>query len=105
MNNIPPFHPGQRVVALRSCKNDFGMELVKGKIYIVIDVVGCSCGEWNVDVGIYTPEGGVSPCAQCGRLLNKIAAYVTYEWLAPIIEDMQAVTFEKVVEQEPVSVN
>jgi hypothetical protein len=104
-NQFPPFAVGQKVVALRSCRNDFGMELIKGKVYTVLGIIGCHCGEWNVNIGIFTPPGGISTCAECGIKISPIAAYVPYEWLAPIIEGMQAITFEKIVDQEPVSVN
>jgi hypothetical protein len=107
MSNIPPFHPGQRVVAVTTVTNFRGVGIKEGETYVIKEVKQCGeCGHWCVEIGLPYDPSLHSSCPMCRRLtLPYTAVWIGHERFAPIIEDMQAVTFEKVVEQEPVSVN
>jgi hypothetical protein len=103
-NNLPPFYVGQRVVALRS----IGC-VKKGKEYVVLGLFKCTkCHVWYVQ---HTHAKGVVlndkfPC--CGNpIVTKDYRAASAKHFAPIEENFQSITLEKVLEQETklISVN
>lgn len=49
-NNTPPFHVGQKVVALATSNKRQGLQFIKGSIYTVHKCYKCTCGKWIVTV-------------------------------------------------------
>jgi hypothetical protein len=101
MSLYPPFYVGQKVVCIHSLH-----PYIKGQQYIVGVVQQCpNCKSYRVGCikhNIINPKN-LCNCGQYKPLVDYIL--VSDRRFAPIIEDMQAITFEKITEQEPVSVN
>lgn len=102
MNNYPPFYVGQRVVALRSHWQGY---FEKGEEFIVVGIRKPCC-VWVIDVGIPNKHMGCV-CSKCGYGEFNVNAWFAIEDFAPISENFQAITLEKVVEVETplISVN
>lgn len=101
-NQFPPFAVGQKVVALVDATM-----FKKGDILVVRRCYKACCF-WMVELVGKVWDMPVNGRCKCGsRLVINIGDNGSCDSvvLAPIIGDMQAVTFEKIVEQEPVSVN
>lgn len=106
MEQFKPFYVGQEVEAVRDHSQ---MAYKKGQRFTIKAIrIECKCG-WMVDIGISDPcyKGGPSgKCRTCG-----VSSQWSGEWLfhscnfRAITPAMQAVTFEKITEQHPVSVN
>lgn len=103
--NLPKFYVGQKVVAI----TDHGRLIFrKGDVFTVTGIYPSFCKCWSLLITIGIPHTAMrKKCRQC----NKIVAVETIEWtfpaekFEPIIEDFQAITFEKVIEKELASVN
>ena len=80
-----PFYIGQEVVALKSASNNFGVELTKGEVYIVKDMIQCKCGNWHIDVGISLSYLGMTAC-ECGKIIvpQTRICHVSARLLAPV---------------------
>lgn len=104
-NNIPPFYVGQKVVAIRN--HSTGL-FKKGDTFNITGIFmsDCSCKEWEVTVGVVTDKPKVC-CAVCGETYEKKSYQSEFKayCFAPIIENFEAISFEKVLEQELSSVN
>lgn len=102
--NIQPFYVGQRVVALKTSLCGL---IVKGKEYLVAGVDQCSCGDWYIQIEGYSAKGlDERFCTECEADLPMTPLRAANsKYFAPIIEQFQAITFEKVMEQELTSVN
>lgn len=81
-----PFVVGQRVVALKTSKNNLGDGPDKDSRYKVIDIFKCKCGLWKVDVGIESKVQCVSECASCGNGVRTKSVYCNARIFAPIQE-------------------
>lgn len=97
--NLPPFYVGQRVVALNT-----GITLVKNKVYTITGIYpsDCGCQGWDVTVGLLTNQT-THRCDVCGRqgLINRTNQRLyLHSLFAPIEETFQAITLEKVLENE-----
>lgn len=99
MDKLPPFYVGQRIVSLRI--STVRKWLKKDKIYIIESLDFCC--EWLVDVGfkIELPFVG-NRCTICKKLLSGREGidWVYARHFAPIREDFQEISFEKVIEKE-----
>ena len=92
-----PFYIGQKVVFVDAMKGtDFGHDLLKikkGQICVVVDIVyddsyiGRGPKDWYVEVD------------------RDLGYWILHSNFAPVEEGFQAITFEKVMEQELTSVN
>ncbi len=113
MENFAPFYVGQRVVCinnavLSNAHLDPSSVLVKGKVYTITSVTKGCCG-WSVTIGI----PGTTPALTCHICGKTYLRGVLGEWsfiperFAPIQEDFQSITLEKILEQETqfISVN
>ena len=98
--NLPPFYIGQRVVALRNASNQIGVSIKKGQIYVVKDCIQCACGNWDIDLGLPYIGTRFSTCRQCTNILPITRAWVNAKILAPITDNFQSITLEKVLETE-----
>lgn len=101
--NLPPFYQGQKVVALRTVKNGFGIGIIKDKEYIAHDCKRCAtCAMWYVDLRLQTNvKSSTAICGICKNILKNInGPWVEHTLLAPLNEaKMKAVSFEKVMEE------
>jgi hypothetical protein len=83
------FKVGEEVVALEGANYDILTQaLVKGKVYIVLDVYECSCGKQGVYVGIDTNiSTGQVRCNNCKCIQDTKSsnAYFYSENFAPVI--------------------
>lgn len=96
---LPKFYVGQRVVALVTAIN-----LVKGKEYFIRNIIAHTCGNVVIDVGL--ADAGEIICSKCNRpVANYGIIWLDENLFAPIHENFQAITFEKIVEKELSSVN
>jgi hypothetical protein len=98
-----PFYIGEKVVAVKS----FG-RVTKDSEYTIIDIAQCSCGAWHVLVKEIAYSGAPNyPCCTCYKKVNLSAGYSggPAKFFAPIQENFQAITFEKIMETELTSVN
>lgn len=109
--NFHPFYIGQRVVALKSKGNPYGISIKEGVVYVVKNTMQCKCGKWKIDIGLPSsdPSRGVNTCAYCH---HRYATHDGVSWvgaalLAPIEENFQSISLEKILEKETplVSVN
>lgn len=104
MKNLPPFYIGQRVVCLEGFS-----KYKKGKIYTVgaLFKTDC-CNVWKVGcIKIKGSSDDMFECA-CGAkpVFIPIPYYVlSAKFFAPINENFQPISLEKVLETELISVN
>jgi hypothetical protein len=95
-----PFYIGQKVVCVES-KGAYQ----KGIEYVVKVIQQCSCGLWKVGCVEHNINNPINVC-KCGS-----DGPVVRYWLAnssrfaPIQENFQAITFEKIMETALTSVN
>lgn len=66
-NSQPPFHVGQRVVAI---KNHSTGLFKKGDKYTVLDLTQCLCGKWSFYCGRKVTQGSGMYCKDCGNKIN-----------------------------------
>lgn len=96
MENIQPFYIGQQVVCVKAP----GL-LVKGKVYTVLGLLKCKCGQWYVK---HTPTDEQNPndTFPCCQRKVKTFGYrmAKVENFAPIESTFIEVAFEKIVEIE-----
>lgn len=108
--NLPPFYVGQRVVCINDEIIFAGLPsapIKNGTIYTVAGVLKVCC-RWHIDIGLYSGRSHVR-CPSCyGDILKPNMNY----WLAafrfaPIEENFQSISLEKVLEKETplISVN
>lgn len=109
MTNLPPFFPGQRIVAIKTVLNKDGIGVVKGKEYTVRSCSKtCKCANYMVCVGLVNSTGGSLVCMKCGvRGADSSTVKVGSQYFAPITENFQSISLEKVLETETplISVN
>lgn len=108
MTNLPPFYVGQRVVALITIVKPY-ISLVKGTEYIVLDLYQCQiCKEWNVGFARFIKDATVRKLTCCTKDYNAPPYYYAGATrFAPITENFQSISLEKVLETETplISVN
>jgi hypothetical protein len=101
--NLPPFYVGQKVVAVKDT-----ISLKKGKEYVILDIKAayCKCG-WHVDIGLPLryPNSKTFKCGKCNAegVLPPDAfgkEWINYHLFAPVQENFQSISFEKVIEKE-----
>jgi hypothetical protein len=99
-NTLPPFCVGQRVIRTVASK---GGLLKKGSVYIVTGISFC-CAEWGWRVSIEGGDNSFLSCSSCNKKSNENYAA---KYFAPIHENFQSITLEKVLEEETklISVN
>lgn len=99
---MPPFAVNQRVVCIKAHSQGI---LEVGKEYVVLWIMQCDCGKWQIDVGVISRSecSGYSrfTCFNT-RILTPIW-WVTDDLFAPI--KYTRITFEKVMELVETSVN
>lgn len=96
---MQPFYVGQRVVALNG--RNF---LTKGEEYIIKNIKpGCKHIPWIVDVGIADSAAGI--CTKCTFIIFDNVKWFTSSLFSPIIEEFEAISFSKIMEEELTSVN
>jgi hypothetical protein len=99
-NTIPPFFIGQKIVRIAE-SNDFNMK--KGQKCVVNNIRWCCDNAgWRIDVGI--PQSLPIGCQHCLNDHTDNCIYLA-RLFAPIIENFEAISFEKVNELEKASVN
>ena len=105
------FKIGQKVVALRTACNNMGDGIKKDEIYPVLGDLECTCGNACIDVGIKTkrPSKGIA-CGKCEKVLTRDSTVAwadedLFEAIIEIKESFRAISYEKVVEEVPISVN
>lgn len=103
---LPKFYVGQRVVAIEDHSQG---AFKKGNTFTVTSVIA-GCCSWEITIGIVPDETfaeALIECTGCGRVQHD--EYTEWRFMedsfAPIHEDFQKITFEKIIEQESVSVN
>lgn len=69
---------GDRVVCVKAHSQP-ECPLKVGKVYIILDMLLCSCGEMCIHVGIGNPGDWDATSCGCGRLLNPDSIW----WLDP----------------------
>lgn len=95
--NLPPFYVGQKVVALTT-----GYFHEKGHVYTIADMMFCDkCKKWHA----LTKETTLMPASKykcdCYNDLNTtIYLGGDAKYFAPIEENFQSITLEKVMEKE-----
>lgn len=102
-----PFYVGQEVECV--LQDEY---LVVGQLYTITNVSKCicKCAGWEVEVGILWPKKGVYGvyCDSCKTVLKiSFPKFIGFDHrkFRAITLTMQAVTFEQITEQHPVSVN
>ncbi len=100
-NNIPPFYPGQKVMAVNThSQRDF----IKGDKFVVSAVYQLSCCKvWVVQIGLSlgVMRSGLTKC-RCGTFF-KTGAYNVYDcnMFRPVQEQtFPLMTYAKVMEKE-----
>lgn len=100
MKDLPPFYVGQEVVCINSSNAFPGhgpVPIKESNKYSVNSIKRCGCGDWKVDVGFVTPIGTVCSC----RMTTLAGVWwFRASRFAPIREDFQEMSFEKVIEKE-----
>lgn len=100
--NLPPFYKGQQVVALKDIVNPrYNIEIIKGQIFTVSDLFYCCM--WRVDVGVKIPARiyATVVCLYCRfKFIQSNIYWLPANLFAPVIENFQAIEFEKVLELE-----
>jgi len=100
-NNIAPFYVGQKVVCLVTKYNFFGVGVLKDKVYTVESIHKCSCGCYNINVGLPVNHLGHSDCVSCGKIISDKRAWCPSRFFAPLLEQSAPLlTFEKIKESE-----
>lgn len=97
---LPKFYVGQRVVALRD--SIYGW-FKKDSVYEIKAIRKCCI--WMISIGAINQITEV--CSGCNKVIGVVGsqAWHTETFFAPIHENFQAITFEKIVEKELSSVN
>lgn len=102
--NLPPFYPGQKVVAIY----DHSMgRFKKGDEFCIhgIKPSGCKCGGWEVNIGLireFLDREGITECHDCNfGALNPTPFY----WFsscrfAPVKEQFATISYTKILEEE-----
>jgi hypothetical protein len=106
--NLPPFHIGQKVVALKTSFKRHGFQIVKWEVYTVKDQYQCEkCGKWVVGLAELSPINPNQWRSCCMDDCKLTCAGGNAKYFAPIVENFQSITLEKVFEQETklISVN
>jgi hypothetical protein len=106
-NNLPPFYVGQRVVALKTSPIVLGVQIKRGDVYTVKEIFFCKCKQWILvvnEVAISYQGQRIMCCIENVAYSN---AGGSAKYFAPILENFQSITLEKVLEQETklISVN
>lgn len=95
--NLPPFYAGQKVVGIEP--NNYNRP-ENGRIYTVLQIRK-GCCNWEVDIGETPKHPYLINCVVC--LKNKphggIMWFSSFRF-APIHENFQSVSFEKIIEKE-----
>lgn len=94
--STPKFYVGQRVVAIENHPQGLFKE---GDEFTVTSIVKGCCYDFGITIGI----SHIGPCT-CGNKYDGEWRFMQSRF-APIIENFQAITFEKIVEHELTSVN
>lgn len=101
-----PFYVGQEVEAIKDHSQG---AFKKGDRFIVDEVLKstCKCGCWCVKVGVGSLGMKTGECTKCGY--NKIHIDINnvpfrHDRFRAITPAFQSITFEKVIEENPVSV-
>lgn len=105
---FPPFYVGQKVVILKTCTTN-GLNIKKGSVVTASGCVKCSCGTWMV---------GIVECPGFCETSEHKKSHLYYhpgdtnlhgeaKHFAPIIENFQSISLEKILEEETklISVN
>jgi hypothetical protein len=102
MNNqeFAPFYVGQEVECVDASGNVF---LTKGKSYIVFGLRR-GCCEWEIDIS-GSSNMSLARCGKCNKQDYILDGFYLSSRFRAITPAMQAVTFDKITEQHPVSVN
>lgn len=106
--NLPPFYVGQKVVALATSRNVLGCQVVKDSIYTVAGNFQCPvCKKWMIDIKeILCPwMDNLQRC--CVDVPYSKYMSGRSEKFAPLLENFQSISLEKVMETETplISVN
>lgn len=104
MSKYPKFYIGQKVTPLKSTAVGGGLE--KGQVVTVENIVQCTCGAWMV--GVAERQGFCEVSDHKGHDFTHpghICFHGDEKFFAPVIENFQAITFEKILEKELSSVN
>ena len=107
-DNIPPFYPGQKVVAIKTSGRHYptGMQFIKDETYTVIKCVQCTCGKWMIvckELPVPDNAGNVWCHTQCDLPYCSGDA----KYFRPVVEDFQSITLTEVIKIESplISVN
>lgn len=103
INNLHPFYVGQKVVCIDDTfpnNGHYNAPLVKGKEYVVNGLFK-GCCYWYVDVGLHSVATHAL-CSSCNNLFLKPAtnSWLRHNRFAPIVENFQSITLEKVLEEQ-----
>lgn len=102
--NLPPFYVGQKVVALKSA-TVLGASVVKGNTYTVAVIMQCSCGKWMACVKEALYNYSLLPSLSYFLLCHIENYRQPYaggdaKYFAPVQENFQSISLEKVIEKE-----
>lgn len=98
--NFPPFYVGQRVVRVGASVHPF---VKKGDVYTVAAIKQCqSCKNWKVScVEFHPTHSGHGEYCNCGNIIISDGfIYGRAEGFAPIQENFQSISLEKILEEE-----
>jgi len=98
--NLPPFYPGQKIVALKTSKNK---KIKKGQIYTAAFCVNGCCCPWDVGIKELPAYDDRSYCSKCMKYVlhtGKFYLVCNASYFVPLEETFQAITLEKVLENE-----
>jgi hypothetical protein len=107
-NSLPPFYIGQRVVALKTSFKRNGFQIIEGKTYTVKEQYQCAkCGKWVVGLAELSPINPDNWKSCCMDDCKLSCAGGNAKYFAPVVENFQSITLEKVLEEETklISVN
>ena len=97
MENLAPFHVGQKVVALQGGSDDY---IQKGTVYTIRAIFPFSCGCYCVDVGVLNE--GITRCRCLHGVVVDYPVYRLFEpkFFAPILENFQSISLSEILEEE-----
>lgn len=99
--NIPPFYIGQRVVALKTKTWKLFTYFSKDQQFIVLGIRQSPCCKiWEINIGLVLPYGHTETICKCGFVETAAHIWCDVKYFAPIAENFQAISYEKIMEEE-----
>lgn len=101
-----PFYEGQKVIAIENHPQGY---FNKGDEFIIHSIFKsiCKCKCWTVTIGMISKDGLSCECIFCNGIYFGPSKQLVFRAsrFAPKQEEFQAITYTKILEKEPLSVN